>query len=140
MSTYLVTEVKVVVFSKIYCWKQVTSCIMLPTWYNFRMQTFLTTMICWSKLLLKKNTVILCKGVLIILFEVWDAVDTGCCLKTFSCHSCAVRAVQWSSCGRRILSGGFDSMLHLTDIETGKGHEECITAISLLCTDHWGSC
>ncbi|XP_032547853.1 WD repeat-containing protein 25 isoform X1 [Chiroxiphia lanceolata] len=52
--------------------------------------------------------------------KVWDAVDTGCCLKTYSCHSCAVRAAQWSSCGRRILSGGFDSTLHLTDVETGK--------------------
>ncbi|XP_009068904.1 PREDICTED: WD repeat-containing protein 25-like, partial [Acanthisitta chloris] len=52
--------------------------------------------------------------------KVWDAVDRGCCLKTYSCHSCAVRAAQWSSCGRRILSGGFDSTLHLTDIETGK--------------------
>ncbi|XP_039568513.1 WD repeat-containing protein 25 isoform X2 [Passer montanus] len=52
--------------------------------------------------------------------KVWDAVDTGCCLKTYSCHSCAVRAARWSSCGRRILSGGFDSMLHLTDVETGK--------------------
>ncbi|OXB62487.1 hypothetical protein ASZ78_003875 [Callipepla squamata] len=52
--------------------------------------------------------------------KVWDAVDTGGCLRTFSCHSCAVRAAQWSSCGRRILSGGFDSMLHLTDVETGK--------------------
>ncbi|XP_010287291.1 PREDICTED: WD repeat-containing protein 25 [Phaethon lepturus] len=50
--------------------------------------------------------------------RVWDAVDTGCCLKTYSCHSCAVRAARWSSCGRRILSGGFDSMLHLTDVET----------------------
>ncbi|XP_023783334.1 WD repeat-containing protein 25 isoform X3 [Cyanistes caeruleus] len=55
-----------------------------------------------------------------IFSQVWDAVDTGCCLKTYSCHSCAVRAAQWSSCGRRILSGGFDSMLHLTDVETGK--------------------
>ncbi|XP_042725617.1 WD repeat-containing protein 25 [Lagopus leucura] len=52
--------------------------------------------------------------------KVWDAVDTGGCLRTFSCHSCAVRAAQWSSCGRRILSGGFDSMLHLTDVETGR--------------------
>ncbi|XP_021256707.1 WD repeat-containing protein 25 isoform X2 [Numida meleagris] len=52
--------------------------------------------------------------------KVWDAVDTGSCLRTFSCHSCAVRAAQWSSCGRRILSGGFDSVLHLTDVETGK--------------------
>ncbi|XP_061468134.1 WD repeat-containing protein 25 [Rhineura floridana] len=51
--------------------------------------------------------------------KVWDAVDRGCCLKTYSCHTCAVRAVQWSPCGRSVLSGGFDSMLHLTDIETG---------------------
>ncbi|XP_072721880.1 WD repeat-containing protein 25 isoform X1 [Ciconia boyciana] len=55
-----------------------------------------------------------------LYWQVWDAVDTGCCLKTYSCHSCAVRAARWSSCGRRILSGGFDSMLHLTDVETGK--------------------
>ncbi|XP_061854684.1 WD repeat-containing protein 25 isoform X2 [Colius striatus] len=52
--------------------------------------------------------------------KVWDAVDTGRCLKAYSCHSCAVRAARWSSCGRTILSGGFDSMLHLTDVETGK--------------------
>ncbi|XP_066468343.1 WD repeat-containing protein 25 [Tiliqua scincoides] len=52
-------------------------------------------------------------------FKVWDAVDRGCCLKTYSCHTGAVRAVQWSPCGKHALSGGFDSMLHLTDIETG---------------------
>ncbi|XP_073205748.1 WD repeat-containing protein 25 isoform X1 [Lepidochelys kempii] len=52
-------------------------------------------------------------------FKIWNAVDTGCCLKTYSCHSCAVRTAEWSLCGRRILSGGFDSMLHLTDVETG---------------------
>ncbi|XP_069493876.1 WD repeat-containing protein 25 [Ambystoma mexicanum] len=51
--------------------------------------------------------------------KVWDAVDTGSCLKTYSCHSGAVRDAQWSLCGRQILSGGFDSALHLTDIETG---------------------
>ncbi|XP_048342465.1 WD repeat-containing protein 25 [Sphaerodactylus townsendi] len=51
--------------------------------------------------------------------KVWDAVDRGCCLKTYSCHSGAVRDVQWSSSGICILSGGFDSMLHLTDVETG---------------------
>lgn len=99
-----------------------------------------TTMICCSELLLKNNTVTLRKGVFILLFKVWDAVDTGCCLQTYSCHSCAVRAARWSSCGRRILSGGFDSMLHLTDVETGKGHEECVITISLLCTDNLGSC
>ncbi|XP_072486329.1 WD repeat-containing protein 25 [Notamacropus eugenii] len=52
-------------------------------------------------------------------FKVWDAIDTGRCLNTYSSHSGAVRAVQWSSCGRQILSGGFDSELHVTDVETG---------------------
>ncbi|XP_025050559.1 WD repeat-containing protein 25-like [Alligator sinensis] len=56
---------------------------------------------------------------MLINWLIWDAVDTGRCLKTYSCHSCAVRAAQWSLCGRRILSGGFDFMLHLTDVETG---------------------
>ncbi|XP_021103852.1 WD repeat-containing protein 25 [Heterocephalus glaber] len=52
-------------------------------------------------------------------FKVWDAVDSGRCLQTYSLHSEAVRAAQWSPCGRRILSGGFDFALHLTDLETG---------------------
>lgn len=52
--------------------------------------------------------------------KVWNAVDTGMCLRTYCCHSSAVRDVQWSSCGTRILSGGFDSVLYLTDTETGK--------------------
>ncbi|XP_068959793.1 WD repeat-containing protein 25-like isoform X1 [Petaurus breviceps papuanus] len=52
-------------------------------------------------------------------FKVWDAIDTGRCLNTYSSHRGAVRAVQWSSCGRQILSGGFDSELHMTDVETG---------------------
>ncbi|XP_025025809.1 WD repeat-containing protein 25 [Python bivittatus] len=51
--------------------------------------------------------------------KVWDAVDEGRCLKTYSNHTSAVRAIQWSPCGRNALSGGFDFMLHLTDIETG---------------------
>uniref|UniRef100_H3A7P1 WD repeat domain 25 n=1 Tax=Latimeria chalumnae TaxID=7897 RepID=H3A7P1_LATCH len=55
-----------------------------------------------------------------LFVKVWDAVETGKCLKTYSSHSGAVRDAQWSSCGRQILSGGFDSMIHLTDIETEK--------------------
>ncbi|KAJ1104935.1 hypothetical protein NDU88_002343 [Pleurodeles waltl] len=51
--------------------------------------------------------------------KVWDAVDTGTCLKSYSCHSSAVRDAIWSLCGRKILSGGFDSALYLTDTETG---------------------
>ncbi|XP_029807714.1 WD repeat-containing protein 25-like [Suricata suricatta] len=52
-------------------------------------------------------------------FKVWDAVDSGRCLQTYRLHSEAVRAARWSPCGRRILSGGFDFALHLTDLETG---------------------
>ncbi|XP_078418503.1 WD repeat-containing protein 25 [Cetorhinus maximus] len=52
--------------------------------------------------------------------KIWDAIETGRCLKSYLCHSGAVRDAQWSLCGRQILSGGFDSMLHLTDIETAK--------------------
>ncbi|XP_069772535.1 WD repeat-containing protein 25 [Narcine bancroftii] len=52
--------------------------------------------------------------------KIWDAMETGRCLKNYFSHSEAVRDAHWSLCGRQILSGGFDSMLHLTDIETGK--------------------
>ncbi|XP_066464052.1 WD repeat-containing protein 25 isoform X2 [Eleutherodactylus coqui] len=52
--------------------------------------------------------------------KVWDAVDSGKALCTISCHRAAVRDAQWSLCGRKILTGGFDSFLHLTDVETGK--------------------
>ncbi|KAM4661860.1 WD repeat-containing protein 25 [Discoglossus pictus] len=52
--------------------------------------------------------------------KIWDAVDSGQCLKTYSMHRGAVRDAQWSSCGQKVLSGGFDSMLYLSDVETGK--------------------
>lgn len=52
-------------------------------------------------------------------FKVWNAVDSGSCLQTYHLHSKAVRAARWSPCGQRILSGGFDFALHLTDLETG---------------------
>lgn len=46
-------------------------------------------------------------------------MDSGSCLQTYSLHSEAVRAARWAPCGQRILSGGFDCALHLTDLETG---------------------
>ncbi|KAL4693255.1 hypothetical protein H8959_017065, partial [Pygathrix nigripes] len=52
-------------------------------------------------------------------YQVWNAVDSGHCLQTYSLHTEAVRAARWAPCGRRILSGGFDFALHLTDLETG---------------------
>ncbi|XP_036061236.1 WD repeat-containing protein 25 [Onychomys torridus] len=68
---------------------------------------------------------VLCKSHMLLstsmdkTFKVWNAVDSGHCLQTYSVHSEAVRAARWSPCGRRILSGGFDFALHLTDLETG---------------------
>lgn len=58
-------------------------------------------------------------GCFLFPLQVWNAVDSGRCLQTYSLHSEAVRAARWAPCGRRILSGGFDFALHLTDLETG---------------------
>ncbi|XP_040188956.1 WD repeat-containing protein 25 [Rana temporaria] len=52
--------------------------------------------------------------------KVWDGVDSGKCLRTITSHRLAVRDAQWSACGQKILTGGFDSTLHITDVETGK--------------------
>lgn len=74
-------------------------------------------------------------------FKVWNAVDSGHCLQTYSVHSEAVRAARWSPCGRRILSGGFDFALHLTDLETGtqvfSGHSDFrVTTLKFHPKDH----
>ncbi|XP_010607419.1 WD repeat-containing protein 25 isoform X1 [Fukomys damarensis] len=74
-------------------------------------------------------------------FKVWDAVDSGRCLQTYNLHSEAVRAARWSPCGRRVLSGGFDFALHLTDLETGtqlfSGRSEFrITTLKFYPKDH----
>ncbi|XP_007942747.1 WD repeat-containing protein 25 [Orycteropus afer afer] len=74
-------------------------------------------------------------------FKVWDAVDSGRCLQTYTLHTEAVRAARWSPCGQSILSGGFDFALHLTDLETGtqlfNGHSDFrITALKFHPKDH----
>ncbi|XP_064149045.1 WD repeat-containing protein 25 [Loxodonta africana] len=74
-------------------------------------------------------------------FKVWDAVDLGRCLQTYALHTEAVRAARWSPCGQRILSGGFDFALHLTDLETGtqlfRGQSDFrITALKFHPKDH----
>ncbi|XP_028829625.1 WD repeat-containing protein 25 [Denticeps clupeoides] len=52
--------------------------------------------------------------------KIWDAVETGRCLQTFSTHCGAVRDVCWTPCGKRVLSGSFDNTSILTDVETGQ--------------------
>ncbi|MGH0182502.1 UNVERIFIED_CONTAM: hypothetical protein FKN15_027244 [Acipenser sinensis] len=65
--------------------------------------------------------------------QVWDAVDSGRCWKTYSSHSGAVRDACWSSCGRNILSGSFDATAHLTDVETGQRLAELRNEFRVCC-------
>ncbi|KAK1158699.1 WD repeat-containing protein 25-like isoform X1 [Acipenser oxyrinchus oxyrinchus] len=65
--------------------------------------------------------------------KVWDAVDSGRCWKTYSSHSGAVRDACWSSCGRNILSGSFDTTAHLTDVETGQRLAELRNEFRVCC-------
>ncbi|KAM4624854.1 WD repeat-containing protein 25 [Polymixia lowei] len=52
--------------------------------------------------------------------KVWDGVETGRCLRVYSCHSGAVRDACWTPCGRHLLTGSFDSTAMITDVETGQ--------------------
>ncbi|XP_074547527.1 WD repeat-containing protein 25 [Halichoeres trimaculatus] len=53
-------------------------------------------------------------------FKVWDAAESGRCLKVYSCHSGAVRDACWTPCGRHLLTGSFDNTAVITDVETGQ--------------------
>lgn len=52
--------------------------------------------------------------------QVWDAVESGRCLRVYTCHRGAVRDACWTPCGRRLLTGAFDDQCALTDVETGE--------------------
>lgn len=54
------------------------------------------------------------------VWQVWDGVESGRCLRAYTCHMGAVRDAFWSSCGRRLLSGSFDNTAAITDVETGE--------------------
>lgn len=53
-------------------------------------------------------------------FKVWDGVESGRCLRVYTCHSGAVRDARWTPCGRHLLSGSFDNKAAITDVETGQ--------------------
>ncbi|XP_075964293.1 WD repeat-containing protein 25 isoform X1 [Anarhichas minor] len=53
-------------------------------------------------------------------FKVWDGAESGRCLRVYTCHSGAVRDARWTPCGRQLLSGSFDNMAVITDVETGQ--------------------
>ncbi|XP_029982577.1 WD repeat-containing protein 25 isoform X2 [Sphaeramia orbicularis] len=53
-------------------------------------------------------------------FKVWDGVESGRCLRVYTCHSGAVRDACWTPCGRHLLTGSFDNTAVITDVETGQ--------------------
>ncbi|MEQ2291754.1 hypothetical protein AMECASPLE_016216 [Ameca splendens] len=53
-------------------------------------------------------------------FKVWDGAESGRCLRLYTCHSEAVRDACWTPCGRQLLTGSFDNMAVITDVETGE--------------------
>uniref|UniRef100_A0A8C4TB04 WD repeat domain 25 n=1 Tax=Erpetoichthys calabaricus TaxID=27687 RepID=A0A8C4TB04_ERPCA len=65
--------------------------------------------------------------------KIWNAVDTGKCRKTYTSHGGAVRDIQWSPCGSRILTGSFDSEAHVTDVETGQQLEKLRNEFKITC-------
>uniref|UniRef100_A0A8C6TC16 WD repeat domain 25 n=1 Tax=Neogobius melanostomus TaxID=47308 RepID=A0A8C6TC16_9GOBI len=52
--------------------------------------------------------------------KVWDAAESGRCLRLYTCHSEAVRAACWSTHGTHLITGSFDKSAALTDVETGE--------------------
>lgn len=52
--------------------------------------------------------------------KVWDAAESGRCLRLYTCHSEAVRAACWGTHGTHLVTGSFDKSAVLTDIETAQ--------------------
>jgi WD40 repeat protein len=52
------------------------------------------------------------------IWNVWNAPDQRVA-RTLTCHSAALKDVQWSSDGTSVLSCGFDQTIQLSDIESG---------------------
>ncbi|XP_061699203.1 WD repeat-containing protein 25 [Syngnathoides biaculeatus] len=66
-------------------------------------------------------------------FKVWDATESGRCLRVYTCHSEAVRDARWSPCGRRLLTGSFDNTAVVTDVETGHAIVKADNRFKLMC-------
>lgn len=66
-------------------------------------------------------------------FKVWDAVESGRCLRVYTCHRGAVRDACWTPCGRRLLTGAFDDLCAVTDVETGQAVVTCDSQFRVMC-------
>ncbi|GFR74824.1 WD repeat-containing protein 25 [Elysia marginata] len=68
-------------------------------------------------------------------WNVWSSMDP--CVFTFTCHTKAVRHVEWCHGGKSVFSCSFDRTAQITDVETGKtkarlDHVGFVTCGSLL--------
>ncbi|CAN9502053.1 unnamed protein product [Ophioblennius macclurei] len=66
-------------------------------------------------------------------FKVWDGLESGLSLRVYTCHTGAVRDACWLPCGRRILTGSFDSTAVVTDVETGQPAVNVDTTFRVMC-------
>lgn len=65
--------------------------------------------------------------------KVWDAVESGRCLRLYTCHSEAVRAACWSTQGTHLLTGSFDKSAVLTDVETAQSVVKLDAQFRVMC-------
>ncbi|XP_039897872.1 WD repeat-containing protein 25 [Simochromis diagramma] len=66
-------------------------------------------------------------------FKVWDAAESGRCLRVYTCHSGAVRDACWTPCGRHFLTGSFDNTAVITDVETGQPTVKVDNEFKVMC-------
>ncbi|XP_029972911.1 WD repeat-containing protein 25 [Salarias fasciatus] len=66
-------------------------------------------------------------------FKVWDGAESGRSLRVYTCHTGAVRDACWTPCGRRVLTGSFDSTAVVTDVETGQPAVTVDTSFRVMC-------
>jgi len=52
--------------------------------------------------------------------KIWDVFNSGKCMQTYLGHSKGVRQIYFNNDGRKFLSTGYDSNIHLWDTETGQ--------------------
>ncbi|XP_041828601.1 WD repeat-containing protein 25 [Melanotaenia boesemani] len=66
-------------------------------------------------------------------FKVWDGAESGRCLRVYTCHSGAVRDACWTPSGRQLLTGSFDNMAVITDVETGQQAVKLDNQFKVMC-------
>lgn len=73
--------------------------------------------------------------------KIWDVFRSKKCVMTLHHHKEAVRDLQWNFDGTKLITGGYDKLVNLIDVETGKviqsySHKEYVTAIAFHPSKH----